>query len=49
MARRTPARTIIARVIVRAEKAEERIVQPRLLQAEENGVGAIERAEAALG
>ena len=43
------ARAIIARVIVRAEEAEQRIVQPRFLQAEENRIGAIERAETALG
>ena len=49
VAGRATARTIIARMIVRAEKAEQRIVQSRFLQTEKNRVGAIERAEAALG
>ena len=36
-------------MIVRAEEAEERIVQSRLLQTEKDRIGAVERAEAALG
>ena len=36
-------------MIVRSEKSEQRIVQSRFLQTEENRVGAVERAEAALG
>ena len=36
-------------MIVRAQKAEQRIVQPRFLQTEENRIGAVERAESALG
>ena len=48
VAGRAAARSIIAGVIVRAEEPEEWIVQPRFLQAEENRIGAIERAETAL-
>ena len=36
-------------MIVRAEEAEQRIVQPRFLQTEEDRIGAVQRAEAALG
>ena len=49
MAGRATAGAIVARVIVRAEKSEERIMQPRFLQAEENRVGPVQRAETALG
>ena len=46
---RATARAIIARMIVRSEKSEQRIVQPRFLQTEKHRIGAIQRAEAALG
>src|SRR5471032_2564678 len=36
-------------MIIRAEEAQERIVQTRFLQTENNGVGAVEGAEAAFG
>ena len=49
VAGRATARAIIARMIVRSQKSEQRIVQPRFLQTEENRIGAIERAESALG
>ena len=49
VAGRATARAIIARMIVRAQKSEQRIVQSRFLQTEEDRIGAIERAESALG
>ena len=49
VAGRATARTIIARMIVRAHETEQRIVQPRFLQIEEDRIGAIQRAESALG
>ncbi len=42
MAGRTSARAIISRVIIAAEKIQQRIVQARFLQTEEYGVGPIE-------
>jgi hypothetical protein len=35
-------------VIVRAEKVERRVEQPRLLQTDEHGVGAVERSQPAI-
>src|SRR6267143_4158640 len=49
MTGRATARAIIARMIVRSEKPEQRIVQPGFLQTKKNRVGAIERAESPLG
>ena len=49
MAGRATAGAIIARVIVRAQETEQRIVQARFLQAEKNRIDAVERAESALG
>ena len=43
------AGAVIARMIVRPEKAEERIVQPRLLNAEQDRIGPVQSAETALG
>src|SRR5947209_5689574 len=48
VAGRTTAGTIIARVIVRAEESEQRIVQPGFLDAEKNRIGPVEGAETAL-
>ena len=47
VAGRAAAGAVVAGVIVRAEEAQQRIVEPRFLQAEEHGVGAQERAVAA--
>src|SRR5205085_7493679 len=47
VAGRAAAGAIIARLIVRAEEIERRIEQPRLLQADEYGIGAVFRAQAA--
>src|SRR5207244_10116764 len=46
---RATARSIIARMIVRSEKSEQRIVQSRFLETEKNRIGAVQRAETALG
>ena len=42
------AGAVVARLIVGAEQVERRIQQPRLLQADEHRIGAVERAEAAI-
>src|SRR6266404_1922973 len=47
--RRTTAGSIIARMIVRSEKSEKRIVQSRFLETEKNRVGAIQCSKSALG
>ena len=46
MAGGTAAGAVVAGSVVRAEKAEQRIVQPRLLRAEKDGVGAVQGAQA---
>src|SRR3954462_4495857 len=48
MAGRATARPIIPRMIVRAEKAEQRIVEPGFLNPEENRIGPVEGPETAL-
>src|SRR6266480_7287812 len=47
--RRAAARSIIARMIVRPEKSEERIVESGFLESEKNGIGAIQCSETAFG
>ena len=47
VARGAAARTVIARMIVAAHEVEERIVQAHLLQIQHDGIGAVQRAEAA--
>ena len=47
VARGAAARTVIARMIVAAHEIEERIVQAHLLQIQHDGIGAVQRAEAA--
>ena len=42
------AGAVVARVVVGAEELEHRVEQARLLDAEEHGVGAVQRAEAAV-
>ena len=49
VAGRATAAAIIAGMIIRTHEAEHRIVQARLLQVQENGVNAVQRAESALG
>src|SRR5437899_5388721 len=49
MAGGAAAGAIVAGMIVRSHESQQRIVQARLVQVEEDGVDAVERAEAAFG